>query len=97
MLDSLTSLPGLGIIGEWKDDTIDELVIAELHRLVCSIEEAARVRGLLLEFKFMNDASSKQFPFVTSTLRSLQAVSEKWDPEGVFQRLQNSGFLVSKS
>lgn len=87
----------LGVVGEWKDDMDDELVITQTHQLISSIEETARARGLLLEFKFMNDASYTQSPFVASTLSSLKVASEKWDPEGVFQRLQNSGFLVSKA
>jgi hypothetical protein len=87
---------GLGIMGEWKDDTNDEQAIMQTHQLISSIEAAARARGLLLDFKFMNDASYTQFPFVASTLKPLKGASEKWDPEGVFQRLQNSGFLISK-
>lgn len=88
---------GLGIMGEWKDDTNNELATMQTHQLISSIEAAAQARGLLLDFKFMNDASYTQFPFVASTLSSLKAASEKWDPEGVFQRLQNSGFLISKA
>ncbi|KAE9370896.1 FAD-binding domain-containing protein [Stipitochalara longipes BDJ] len=86
----------LGIMGEWKDDMNDEQAVAQTHQLISSIETAARARGLLLDFKFMNDASYTQFPFTATTLKSLKAASEKWDPEGVFQRLQNSGFLISK-
>ncbi|KAN0105974.1 FAD-binding domain containing protein [Hyaloscypha variabilis] len=86
----------LGIMGEWKDDTNDDQAIMQTHQLISSIEAAARARGLLLDFKFMNDASYTQFPFVASTLKPLKGASEKWDPEGVFQRLQNSGFLISK-
>jgi hypothetical protein len=56
----------------------------------------SRARGLLLEFKFMNNAYYTQSPFVASTVSSLEAASKKWDPEGGFQLLQNSGFLVSK-
>jgi hypothetical protein len=93
----LTSSLGLGVVGEWKDDMDDELVITQTHQLISSIEETARARGLPLEFRFMNDASYTQSPFVASTLSSLKVASEKWDPEGVFQRLQNSGFLVSKA
>jgi redox-sensitive bicupin YhaK (pirin superfamily) len=91
----LASSLGLGVVGEWKDDTDNELVITQPHQLISSIEEAAQARRLLLEFKFMNDASYTQSPFLASTLSSLKAASVKWDPEGVFQRLQNSGFLVS--
>jgi len=84
-------------MGEWKDDTSDEIATTQTHQFISSIEAAAQARGLLLKFKFMNDASYTQSPFAASTLKSLKVASEKWDPEGVFQRLQNSGFLVSKA
>ena len=47
----------------------------------------------------MNDASYTQSPlqgYGPESLASLSATSHKWDPEGVFQKLQNSGFLLSK-
>jgi hypothetical protein len=44
----------------------------------------------------MNDTSYTQTPFTASILSSLKEASQKWDPDGVFQRLQNSGFLLSK-
>ena len=47
----------------------------------------------------MNDASYIQSPlqgYGPESLAFLGAASRKWDPEGVFQRLQNSGFLLSK-
>ena len=83
-------------MGEWKDDKDDELVITQTHKLISSIEAAAQARGLLLDFKFMNDASYIQTPFAAGTLSLLKGVSQKWDPQGVFQRLQNSGFLLPK-
>jgi len=86
----------LGIMGEWKDGADDQLAITQTHQLISSLEAAARTRGLLLDFKFMNDASYTQFPFVDGALGSLKAASEKWDPKGVFQWLQNSGFLISR-
>lgn len=83
-------------MGEWKDDTNDELAMKQTHQLISSLEAVARTRGLLLDFKFMNDASYTQDPFVADTLSSLKVASRKWDPTGVFQGLQNCGFLVSK-
>jgi hypothetical protein len=47
----------------------------------------------------MNDASYTQSPlksYGTNSLASLNAASRKYDPKGVFQKLQNSGFLLSK-
>jgi hypothetical protein len=98
----LTSSLGLDVVGEWTDDTDNELVITQTLRLISSIEEAARARGLHLEFKFMNDATYTHSPFVASTLSSLKAASVKWDPEVIFQRaelwlpcIKGIGVLVS--
>jgi len=52
----------------------------------------------LLDFEFMNDASYTQSPLKSygeESFTSLKAASEKWDPQAVFQKLQNSGFLLS--
>jgi hypothetical protein len=64
-----------------------------------SIESTAEARGLLMDFQFLNDAGYTQSPlkgYGKESLESLSAASHKWDPEGVFQKLQNSGFLLSK-
>ncbi|PGH10152.1 hypothetical protein AJ79_05507 [Helicocarpus griseus UAMH5409] len=78
------------------DDT--EMRLAAL-RFRTMIEKAAKERGLLLDFLYSNDASYKQSPlqgYGAESLAALQAASAKYDPQGVFQRLQNSGFLLSK-
>jgi hypothetical protein len=89
---------GIGIITQWTEDTHDDLARSQIRLLISSIESMARARGLLLDFQFMNDASYTQSPlqsYGSDSLALLKAASEKWDPDGVFQRLQNSGFLLS--
>jgi hypothetical protein len=52
-----------------------------------------------LDTCFMNDASFLQWPFQgysEESLRHLNGVSREWEPNGVFQHLQYSGFLLSK-
>ena len=72
---------------------------SQIRQLMSSIESTAKARGLLMDFQFMNDASYTQSPlngYGKESLASLSAASRKWDSEGVFQKLQNSGFLLSK-
>ncbi|KAF2803576.1 FAD-binding domain-containing protein [Mytilinidion resinicola] len=90
----------LAILCQWTDDVDDGLARKKLRELVGGIESLAKVRGKLLDFQFMNDASYTQSPlqsYGVESLESLRAVSRKWDPEGVFQKLQSSGFLLSRA
>lgn len=86
------------MFAEWVDDKDDELARSQLVQVFSSIESAAKSRGLLFDFKFMNDASHSENPlksYGSESIAFLSEASRKWDPEGVFQRLQNSGFLLS--
>jgi len=63
------------------------------------MSNAAAARGKLLDFIFMNDANSSQSPidsYGAATVHNLEKTGEKFDPLGVFQNLQNSGFLLSR-
>ncbi|KAF2497905.1 FAD-binding domain-containing protein [Lophium mytilinum] len=90
----------LAILCQWTDDADDNLARNKLRELVAGIESLAKARGKLLDFQFMNDASYTQSPlrsYGVESLESLQAGSRKWDSESVFQRLQCSGFLMSRA
>lgn len=53
----------------------------------------------MLDFVFMNDACATQ-PVLASygadNVRRLRDTAARYDPEGVFQTLQNDGFLLRK-
>ena len=94
------SCSGLAIAITWIEDTEDDLARKQIRELISGIEVAAKTRGLDLDFKFMNDASYNQSPlrsYGNESLELLNTTRQKWDPEGVFQRLQNGGFLLSKA
>ncbi|KAH7395894.1 hypothetical protein BKA64DRAFT_72190 [Cadophora sp. MPI-SDFR-AT-0126] len=102
--NSLNILPvsqaWLAVAITWIENTEDELARKQIRELISRIEAAAKTRGLDLDFKFMNDASYSQSPlrsYGNESLELLNAARQKWDPEGVFQRLQNGGFLLSKA
>jgi len=83
---------------QWTDDKDDE-ARSKIRQLLSSIESKSKERGMLLEFRFMNDSSHIQSPlkgYGAESLHLLKEASRKFDPEGVFQKLQNSGFLLSK-
>lgn len=83
---------------EWNDDN-DETPAAKIRELTAGIQEIARSKGLLFDFQFMNDAGYFQSPLQSygkEMVAFLKDQSTKWDSEGVFQKLQNGGHLMSR-
>ncbi|KAI1376860.1 6-hydroxy-D-nicotine oxidase [Hypoxylon crocopeplum] len=77
-------------------DTAAKQGINELGSGMTSI---AKERGQLLDFIFMNDATASQnvlASYGAGNARRLRETATKYDPEGVFQKLQNDGFLIRK-
>jgi hypothetical protein len=63
-------------------------------------QSLGNARGSGSQFIYLNDASRDQNPLSTyepSNLARLKTIAQKYDPFEVFQRLQNDGFLLSKS
>ncbi len=84
----------------WTKDSENDLARKQVRDLISGLDDVAKARGLHLDFQFMNDASHLQSPlknYGEGSLDSLRVVREKWDSEGVFQSLQNGGFLLSKA
>lgn len=64
---------------------------------MAAVSTAAAEKGKLMDLVFMNDSHSLQTPIASygaASVAFLRACSKEYDPEGVFQRLQNSGFLL---
>ena len=90
----------LAITCEWTDASSDDLAREDIRELISKLQSTAEAKDCLLDFQFMNDASYTQSPLKTlrkDTLEFLKETSRKYDPDGVFQRLQNAGFLLSKA
>ncbi|KAH8701257.1 hypothetical protein GQ44DRAFT_744102 [Phaeosphaeriaceae sp. PMI808] len=63
-------------------------------------EELGKARGSYLPYLFMNDASRDQNPLASygeKNLQRLKEIASKYDPTQFFQKVQNSGFLLSKA
>lgn len=87
---------GVGGVVDWKDESQDEIGRKRIRDVISGIELKARNRGLLLDFKFPNDAGLWQDPlssFGSESVAKLQAIARKYDPKGVMQ-LQGDGFLL---
>ncbi|KAI2997857.1 hypothetical protein CBS147346_8479 [Aspergillus niger] len=77
----------------------------ESSNLHCSLESSgsdfvqclAKTKGTLLDFKYMTfDTGSQKVlgSYGAENIKLMQEVAAKYDPEGVFQKLQNGGFLL---
>ena len=82
--------------GEENDSAVRAVPIATSEKW----KELGEERGSYLPFLYMNDASRDQNPIAgygTANMAKLNAVSKKYDPDQIFQTLQNDGFLLSKA
>ncbi|KAF2026973.1 FAD-binding domain-containing protein, partial [Setomelanomma holmii] len=85
---------------EWTTPEDDSAAHNLVQSMGSEVESLARARGKFYAYRFMNDASYAQSPlssYGAANLASMNAVSAVYDPTGVFQRLQNAGFLVSRT
>lgn len=84
---------------DWEGDPDYDLVRSTSIATSAKWKELATARGLYDPFIYMNDASRDQDPlssYGANNLARLKAIAARYDPSGVFQKLQNDGFLLSK-
>ncbi|KAH6657925.1 hypothetical protein BKA67DRAFT_656162 [Truncatella angustata] len=87
-------------IAQWTDPAYDKQVHNALIKLADDITSLSQARGLHDRFIFANIATRGQNVLASygpENLDFLQGVSQKYDDAGTFQRVQNGGFLVSRS
>ncbi|KAK8880052.1 FAD-dependent monooxygenase [Apiospora arundinis] len=85
---------------QWADSANDGEALAAIRGFTDRVEELLKKRGLFLRTKMMNDAGDAQNvlgSYGEENLKRLKDVSARYDPLGVFQKLQNNGFLLSKA
>ena len=61
------------------------------------VQSLAREKGVLLDFKCMSFATASQKvlgSYGPDNIKRMQETAAKYDPEGVFQKLQHGGFLL---
>lgn len=77
----------------------DDATVNQFARtFISNVDAAATEAGLHIPFTYLNDAQSGQEVFQYygggSSLPILKKIQKKYDPKGVFQRLENSGFKL---
>ncbi|EEQ32090.1 hypothetical protein McanMca71_001675 [Microsporum canis] len=81
----------------WENAEDDEIVIDAYVGWLKKAKAKATERGLWNDFVYMNYASVKQDPiqsYGSANIERLESVAKKYDPEGVFQRLQPGYFKL---
>ncbi|KAI0171064.1 hypothetical protein BJ166DRAFT_211070 [Pestalotiopsis sp. NC0098] len=82
---------------DWKDDEFDEDVKKTLNALLRRLEGLAVDRDLKLDLIFPTFAGGAQDvinSFGPESVKSIKETAARYDPEGVFQKLQCGGFLL---
>ncbi|EHA18968.1 hypothetical protein ASPNIDRAFT_42784 [Aspergillus niger ATCC 1015] len=82
---------------EWPKDGDDAAAQSAVDIMSEKVQYLAKDKGLLLDFKCMGFATASQRvlgSYGVDNIKRMQEVAAKYDPEGVFQKLQNGGFLL---
>ncbi|KAL3264517.1 hypothetical protein ABHI18_000732 [Aspergillus niger] len=82
---------------EWPKDGDDAAAQSAVDIISEKVQYLAKEKGLLLDFKCMSFATASQKvlgSYGVDNIKRMQEVAAKYDPEGVFQKLQNGGFLL---
>ncbi|PYH89989.1 hypothetical protein BO71DRAFT_335460, partial [Aspergillus ellipticus CBS 707.79] len=83
---------------EWpQDGGYDAAAQQAVDTMSETVQTLAKAKGLLLDFKCMSFASGSQKvlgSYGADNLKRMQDAAAKYDPEGIFQKLQHGGFLL---
>ena len=91
---------GVHVTIEWASPDSDADSIGLIQSMGGTIQSAAIRNGADLPYIFMNDAYDGQpvLPgYGVERLEKLRGIANTYDPEGIFQRLQNGGWLLSRA
>ncbi|PYI05444.1 6-hydroxy-D-nicotine oxidase [Aspergillus sclerotiicarbonarius CBS 121057] len=83
---------------EWpKDGSDDAAAQKAVDTMSEKVQSLAKAKGVLLDYKSMTFATASQKvlgSYGVENIKRMQEAAAKYDPNGVFQKLQNGGFLL---
>lgn len=91
---------GFLILADWTNLEDETRVREGVHRIVDAAEDTAKKNGTYLPFKYSKYSAPDQDPIATygsENVQKLRKIDLQYDPECVFQKLQNGGWLLSKT
>ncbi|RYP13801.1 hypothetical protein DL767_010580 [Monosporascus sp. MG133] len=81
----------------WKNRSDDQVILKTSQELLDQVDTDAAARGTAVPYKYLNYAFTGQDPigsYGAGNKEFLQRVSEKYDPEGLFQKVVPGGFKL---
>ncbi|PLN83661.1 hypothetical protein BDW42DRAFT_164384 [Aspergillus taichungensis] len=88
------------VVAAWFDEKDDKAALEASTGMMKNMTNLATDAGKYLDFQFQNDADVSQSPLKSygeENFKKFAAVAASYDPQQVFQKLQNSGFKISKA
>lgn len=85
------------LLSFWSDASDDKLVNEVGGKFIDDVETIARAKGVYHKFVYLNYANRNQKPidgYGAASKANLQAVSKKYDPQGLFQKGVPGGFKL---
>lgn len=85
------------ILSFWKNKDDDERIHSTFKGVIEAVDREATTRGTAVPFKYMNYAAPFQDPIESygkENKAKLQAASNKYDPEGLFQKAVPGGWKL---
>lgn len=92
--------PVLRFDASWTDPTDDPSLNAAAENWVTSVQQFSASAGTNVDFLYLNYAASFQDPLASygaANLAFMRQVSQKYDPEQVFQNLVPGGFKLGSA
>lgn len=84
----------------WSLESDDAAITTAAQNLIAAIDAATQKAGHYSPFRYLNYAAYWQDPIASygaASVQNLKAVSQKYDPSGVFQTGSPGGFKISKA
>lgn len=94
----LTIYSVLWLVSRWNDEGLDETMEQARRDFVDAAVDAGKKHGTYSPFVYLNYASNEQDTlcgYGAKNVAFMKKVANKYDPSGVFQKLQPGGFKLS--
>lgn len=96
----MSSLLGFLILADWTNAEDEARVREGVRKIVDAAEDTAKKNGTYIPFKYSNYSAPDQDPLASygaENFQKLREIALQYDPDGVFQKLQNGGWLLSRT
>ncbi|OAA63962.1 FAD binding domain protein [Cordyceps fumosorosea ARSEF 2679] len=90
----------LWLVSRWNDASLDPVMEAARQAFIDAAESVAKKHDTFSPFIYLNYGGPKQDPlcgYGAANVAFMRGVAKKYDPAGVFQRLQPGGFKLSQA